>query len=265
MKKLLGFLICACVCAVLSTGATGCKKPDKEKEKEKEKDKTAGKKDVTVSGEKTASVKAGESHNHELKVKRGDEATEDVIFVIELDPKDSGVSATADKVAGKDTKGTLKIEAKSDAKPGDTKVSVKSTSKGSKDIPVLVVVVTVPKAKDKVVELPKNELKVGDGKDLTVKQGGKDTAKVAVTLGDDLKKGATVKAWVKDKDDKEAKGVTAAVDTKTLDKSGDASVTASAADDAAPGDYTLTIEVAAEGGMPATATTKIKITVEKKK
>ena len=67
----------------------------------------------------------------------------------------------------------------------------------------------------------------------------------------------------KDKDGKDVKGVTAEVDTKSLISSGDAVATVTVAADAAVGEYTLTFEIAAEGGMPATGTAKVSVKVVK--
>ena len=279
MKKLLGMLVCACLATVMSLGTTGCTKPVKDKDKDKvaadstkpvTPAKPAGDKEVTVAANPVkAEVKPGKSETVKLTLARGKEAKSDATFDVAVDPKDKGVTAaTPAKVLGKDSEGTFKIEVGDEAKAGDYKVTVTGKSDGSKDF-MATVTVTVPK-KDVAVEKPpvkKEDVKVevSQPKAVTVKAGEKGTAKVTITLGADLKKGATVKAWIKDKDDKDVKGITVAVDNKTLDKTGDATATVTVADTVAPGDYNLTIETAADGGMPATVTTKVAVKVEKAK
>lgn len=107
----------------------------------------------------------------------------------------------------------------------------------------------------------KAEITIAEQKAIKLKQGEKKELKIAVTLKDvkEAKLSIAVKA---DKDG--GKGLTAVVAPATLDKSGDAMVTVTAADDAVLGDYWITLTAAstAEGGPSASS--KFMATVEKK-
>jgi uncharacterized membrane protein len=262
MKKLLGMLVFTCVCVVLSVGNTGCtKKTDKT-------DGKAGKKDVTVAADpKTADATEGEAKTITvtLKLDRGAEATKEVTFEAPtVTAKDKGVTAAKpDSIAGTAKEGKLTIEVAKDAQPGEYTVAVAGKSEGSANLSTSVKV-KVAKKKEVTPEKKDKFEATTDAKELKMKQGGKDTAKVHLKLGDDLKKGATLKVSVTDKDGKDVKGVTAKADPDKMDKSGDSTVTVTAADDAAVGDYELRVDAAAEGGMPATASLKVSVKVEKK-
>jgi hypothetical protein len=262
MKKLLGVMICLCLGVVLSMGATGCQPTkdgakkagkggdgDKEKGKgetgkeagtSKDKDKDKDKNIEVAADPKEMKVDPGKSASAALKITRGKEAKADVTFTVAVAPVDKGVKAHADK--------------------GDYTVTVTAKSDGAKDVETKVMV-KVDK-KETVVEKDKDmKLEIAKGDAVKVKQGEKKEEKIAVTLGKDLK-AATVKAEVKGP--KDGKGVAAKV-TDKLEKSGNATVTITVADDATEGEWTVTITAAGEGAMPASADTKITVTVEKKK
>jgi len=281
MKKLLGVMICLCLGVVLSMGAAGCQPTkdgakkagkvtdgDKEKGKgetgkeagtSKDKDKDKDKNIEVAADPKEMKVDPGKSASSALKITRGKEAKADVTFTVAVAPADKGVKANADKVEGAKSEGSLKIEADDKAK-GDYTVTVTAKSDGAKDVETKVMV-KVDK-KETVVEKDKDmKLEIAKGDAVKVKQGEKKEEKVAVTLGKDLK-AATVKADVKGP--KDGKGVAAKV-TDKLEKSGDATVTITVADDATEGDWVVTITAAGEGAVPASAESKITVTVEKKK
>ena len=257
MKKFLAvFLTLGLVCG-LSVGLNGCKKDDKTA---KDKDKKDHKLEVSADPAKE-SAKPGDTKTAKLTLKRGKDTAKEVKLAVAVEPKE-GIDASTDpaKTEKDDATLTMKVDAK--AKEGDYVVTVTASAKDSPDAKTTV---TVKVAAKEVAKEKKDKLTaVTDSKSITVKQGDKGSVKLTVTLGDDLKKGAALKAWVKDKDDKEAKLVTASLDHKTLTESGDAKVTVMADEKAAPGDYELTIETSAEGGSPASIDRKVTVKVDKK-
>ena len=80
-------------------------------------------------------VKAGESKTARIKLKRGKAAEDkDVTVIVEVEPKDKGVTAKADdKISGGNTNAKLTVETKDTTPAGDYKITVKSKSEGSTD------------------------------------------------------------------------------------------------------------------------------------
>jgi uncharacterized membrane protein len=266
VKKLLALFVSLGLFCSLSVGLVGCtkEKAKTQAEKDKEaKDKEAEKKKfaIEVSADpKDASMKPGDSKDIKIMLARGAKADKEATLTVEVDPK-VGVTGTPDPMKVKDKEAKLTVKAADDAKEGDYTITITAKAEGS-DTASTKIKVTV--AKKEVAAVKDMKLEVTDPKGITVKQADKGTVKVSVTMGADLKK-AGLKAWVKDKDNKEvAKGVTAELDYKTLEKSGDATVTVTVAGDAAPGDYMLTIETSGEGAVPASVPTKVTVKVEKK-
>jgi uncharacterized membrane protein len=256
MKKLLGLVICMCVAAVLTMGTTGC---TKDKPKTTPTPVTGGKTDkdkdhkIEVKADpKTMDAKPGETKTAKLTLTRGKDATHDVTFKAE---SKEGVTASAAKVAGDETKGELSIEVDKKAKDGDYVVTVTAKSKDAKDA-TATVTVTVKGKEVAVVPEKDYSLKATDAKAVMIKQGESKTATVTFTLGKDLKE-VTLKV-------KDAKGVKGKAEPTTLKESGDVKVTIDVAADAEAGDATLTIEATGENAVPATATAKIAIEVKKK-
>jgi uncharacterized membrane protein len=256
MKKLLGLVTCMCVAAVLTMGTTGCTK-DKPKTTTPvtgaKTDKDKDHKLEVKADPKTMDAKPGETKTAKLTLTRGKDAKEEVTFKAVSDEK--GVTASAAKVAGDETKGELSIEVDKKAKDGDYVVTVTASSKDSK---AATATVTVTVKGEKVAVLPEKDysLKATDAKAVTIKQGESKTATVTFTLGKDLKE-VTLKV-------KDAKGVKGKAEPTTLKESGDVKVTIDVAADAEAGDATLTIEATGENAVPATATAKIAIEVKKK-
>jgi hypothetical protein len=154
-------------------------------------------------------------------------------------------------------KKTEKDTPKKDADTPKKDTPVKDTPK--KDTPVKDTPVKDTPAKDTP---PKKDvsLSVTADKDVTVKQGDKGEVTAKVALGKSLE-GADLKVEVKDKNDKavDDKDLKAAV--SKLEK-GEAKVTITVGEKAAPGDYVVTIWATAEGAKDASAAVKLK--VEKK-
>lgn len=274
MKKLLGLMICFFVGVVLTLGQTGCtSKGDKDKDKKKpdgagagtkDKDKDKDKKIEVSADPDKATVKQGEETSVKITLKRGKEATKEAKLTVGVEPKDKGLTATVDElVKGDKSEATLKIKAGADAAKGEATVTVWVKSEGSPDADVKV---SVKVAEAKAVVEAKTDMKlaIAEGKAVKIKQGDKAyETKLAVTLGKDLK-AAAVKAEVKGPK-ADSKGVTVAVAPEKMEKSGDATVTITVADTAAEGDWEVTITAAGEGAMPPMVTSKIMVTVEKKK
>jgi hypothetical protein len=260
-------MLCMGLIAAFSAGMVGC--GDKKKDDKKTEKKTDGKTVPETKDNKIAvaakpdseKLDAGKSAEVEITVTRGKDAKEkEVTLSVSVDPDKKGVTAKLDpdKLAKDKDKSKLTIET-TDAADGEYKVTVKGKAdeEGS-----ATVTVKVAKKAAKVVEPKKDKLAIEGPKDVTIKQGKEGTAKVTVTLGADLAKGATLKAWVKDEKDKDPKDVKVKLDLDKLAKSGDAIATITVGEAAAPGSYTLTVEATAEGGAPAAA--KVTVKVDKK-
>jgi uncharacterized membrane protein len=263
MKRLLAMLLCVGLCMVLGLGTTGCgKKTEKDKvaaDKDKDKDKDKGKvKENTVAVSSPAAattIKPGEKKIVDLTLTRGKDATKEVTFKIDVDPKDKGVSASAEKTAKNEAK--LTIEAADTAK-GDFTITVTPSGEGidAKAGKVMVKVAAEAAAKDTSLSVK--------GAEVTVKQGEKGTATVSAKLGKDLT-GADLKVDLKDAKEKavDEKDVKVELAPAKLKESGDAKVNITVGEKAAPGEYTATVTATAEGATAATA--KVAIKVEEKK
>ena len=122
---------------------------------------------ITADPEK-ATVKAGESTDVKLKLKRGKEATKDVTLTTEIEPKDKGVSVTVSAKIDADNNSTTMKVVSTDKAEGDYKVTVKSKSEGS-DEGKATFTLSVKKgeiAKQKEKEKEKEQPVVGGGEKL---------------------------------------------------------------------------------------------------
>jgi hypothetical protein len=90
-------------------------------------------KKVTISADpEKASIKAGESTDVKLRLKRGTAATKDVAITAEVDQKDKGVTIKVSPKIDADNNSTTMTIVTTDKTPeGDYKVTVKSKSEGS--------------------------------------------------------------------------------------------------------------------------------------
>jgi uncharacterized membrane protein len=269
MKKMIGFSVCLFFGIALSLGSTGCTTKEKDKDKKKPSDvstpdKTKDKK-IEVAADPTSwTGKPGEKATVKLKLTRGKDASKEATFAAAVEGKGVTAKLESDKIAGDKSEDTMTVTIADDAAKGEATVTVTVKSEGSPDASATVKV-KVEEKKAAVVDPPAKDMKlaIADGKAVMAKQGDKKTeAKVAVTLGKDLK-GVTFKAEVKGAE--KAKGVEVKVGPEKMDASGDAVVTIMVADDATAGDFTITITAAAEGAMPASAASKIVVTVAAKK
>jgi uncharacterized membrane protein len=250
MKKLLELTSCLGAVFVLALGTTGCDKKDAKKDPAAATKKT----NVALAADPSAwTGKPEEKGEVKLKLTREADAKEEVTF--EVKSESDSVKASADKVAGDKTEGTLKLEIAKDAMDGNVKVTITAKSKDSKDS-AATATITVKKGKadpepvkdKKEVSLSPDKaplkLKQGDKGDATFKVGTKGGAKDAnVAVKGETPKGLKV--------------------TVGEIKDGEVKVTVAAADDAKVDDHPVTIEATAEGASAVSAT--LTVTVEKKK
>jgi uncharacterized membrane protein len=240
---------CLSAAVLLSAASTGCTKNQKP-----ESGKSASKDVVVSARDFTLTVHEGFELTHKLRLdlERGAEAKNEVSLSVEGGK--NGVTATIepDKV-GPDKEAYLIINVASDATPGDIKLTVTAKSEGSKNSTDDVVVKVKPTLDIVMID-----------KSLTVKQGGKGTANVSLKFGADVGKSAklNLSATVKDKENKEVKGVAVTLDPDTLSTSGGSTVTVMVGEDVVPGDFEMW--VAAQGLTLNPRQTKISLKVEKK-
>ncbi len=123
-----------------------------------------------------------------------------------------------------------------------------------------------PEIAEPIVDGFKKDTKIAITRDIkfvTVKQGRSAEVRMAVTVGKDLK-GVTMTADVEALEGA-TKGILVKLDPARLLFSGEVTVSIIVADDAAAGDYQVTITAASAEAMPATAFEFILVTVEKTK
>jgi len=276
VKKLLALSLCLGLVVILTAGLTGCDKGTKPTKTTKTTTTTepggGGSKDkkneVTVAAKDgKLTIKAGENGMTKLTLGREKDATEEATVTVAVDPDGKGVEASTDTatVKGDATDaGTLTIKTdKAKVKAGDFIVTVTVKSKGSKDATAKVEVKVTTEA---AVVPPKKAYDIavtGPEKPVTIKQGAKADVTAKIALGKDLTD-AALTAGVKDKDDKDAKGVSVKLDSDKMTKSGDAKATVTVADDAVVGEYTLWITAANKTDNKEGGTAKVTVKVEKK-
>ena len=190
-------------------------------------------------------------------------------MTVAVEPPDKGVTATVKlggaELAGFKTDASLIVTVGAAAKEGTTYVvTVTAKAEGSPDTHETLEINIKKDMRLVVHRAATSEKSIPNrAPTLTVMQGEKKDAKVPVSLGKDLK-GVSVTAEVK-AEKGETKGVAVAVAPAKLDASGDVIVTITVADDAPAGEYTVTITAAGEGAIPSSQSSKIALTVEKKK
>jgi hypothetical protein len=237
MKKLCPFALLAAVMVALSLGTVGCRRKENNDKSAKENaTKDVSRVKIEIGGEKhkQITVGLGEVIRESITLKRPAGVTKDLTCSVSGARDGVKCSVGSAKINGDEIDVLLVIEAAIDATRGQVSLTVVAETEGSpfasKIVPVLVL----------------RKTSISAVKPIILRHNQASVEKVIVTLGDDAKD-ATVKLRVRDKDNKDAVGITAEAEQRKLDNHIiEVTVTLNVAEAAKEGDYRVEISVAGQ-------------------
>jgi hypothetical protein len=232
MNKLPLPLLAAAMLA-LSLGLAGCQSRENKDKAAKDsgaKDVTRVKIEVGSDPHKQITVGLGEAAQESIMLKRPAGVTKDLTCSVSGGRDGVKGSVISAKINGDEVDVRLLIQVAMDAKLGQVPLTITAESEGS------------PFASKMVPVLVRRKTSISAVKPIILKQNQAEIVKATVTLGDDVKE-ATVTLRVRDKNYKDAVGITAEADKTKLDKSTEITVTVNVAKTAAEGDYRVDISL----------------------